>query len=30
MGQNVLGVSYNGLLGLGIMIDVDFLKWEDQ
>jgi len=30
MGQNVLEVLYNGLLGFGIMIDIDFLKWEGQ
>ena len=30
MEQNVLGVSYNSLLGFGIMIDSDFLKWEGQ
>ena len=29
MSQNVLGVLYNGLLGFGIMINIDFLKWED-
>jgi len=28
--QNVLGVSYNSLLGFGIMIDDNFLKWEGQ
>ena len=30
MGQNILKVSYTGLLGLGIIIDVDFLKWDSQ
>ena len=26
MGQNVLEISYNGLLGFGIIIDIDILK----
>jgi len=30
MGQNILKVSYTGLLGLEIIIDVDFLKWDSQ
>ena len=28
--QNALGVSYEDLLGFGIIINIDFLKWEDQ
>ena len=30
MGLNILGVLYDVLLGLGIIIDVDTLKCEDQ
>ena len=30
MGLNVLGVSYDVLLGLGMIIDIDTLKCEDQ
>ena len=26
--QDVLGILYNGLLGFGIIIDVDFLKYD--
>jgi len=30
IGQNVLRVLYNGLLGFGIIIDIDFLKCDSQ
>jgi len=30
IGLNILGVSYEALLGLGIMIDVDILKCTGQ
>jgi len=29
MGQNVLGVLYDGLLGFGMIIVIDFLKCDD-
>ena len=29
MGQNVLGVLYDGLLGFGMIIVIDFLKYDD-
>jgi len=30
MGLNVLGVLYNALLGLGMMMNIDSLKWDGQ
>jgi len=30
MSLNILGVSYDVLLGLGIIMDIDTLKYEDQ
>ena len=30
IGLNILGVLYNILLGLGMMIDIDSLKWHGQ
>ena len=30
MGQNVLEIPYNSLLGFGIIINVNFLKWKGQ
>ena len=30
MGQKVLGVSYKDLLDFGIIIDINFLKCDDQ
>jgi len=30
IGLNIFGVSYDSLLGLGIMIDVDVLKYDSQ
>ena len=28
MGLNILEVLYNALLGLGMIIDIDSLKWD--
>jgi len=30
MGQNIFELLYKDLLGFGIMIDIDFLKWDVQ
>ena len=30
MDQNILEVSYDSLLDFGIIIDINFLKWEGQ
>jgi len=30
MNQNILGESYEDLLGFRIMIEANFLKWEGQ
>jgi len=30
IGQKILGVLYNDLISLGMIIDIDFLKWVSQ